>query len=183
MKFRVQVSILEKTDNPVVNIALDQARDILRKLWRKARIRHYDAKMYKDSVEFPFKYTWYINDDDIRDLCHNVVEFISDYIKVNKINGDVYEYEIPECESNKLCDIGVYVINGNNAIYAEIMLTDKMNGDNYMIMLKTKIINMVFNTAIDRNTLNSVIEELADNAPGSYDVLIKDGKTYIMPID
>ena len=188
MKFRVQVSILEKTDNPVINTAIDQIREkVLRELWRRARIRHYEAKLHQDSVEFPFNYWFIVNEDDIKDMCFNVVDYVDKYIKANNINGDIYEYEVPESEyedSGKLCDIGTYVINGNNVTYAELMLTDQLQGDYSVIELKRKIVNMAFDSLpSDRNDLVKIIEKLAETEQGIYDVLIKKGKVYIMPVD
>ena len=188
-RYRVQVSILEKTDNPVVNYLMDQIRKmVLRETWRKLRIRHCEAKLHQDSVVFKWGCWFEIHEDHIHDLCGDFVEFIGDYIKVNNINGDIFDYnfeEYDECNyTDKLCDASVYVINGNNVVYTELTLTKHLQGDYSVIELKRKILNMAFNALPnDRNDLVKIIEKLANADPDSYDVLIKNGKVYIMPID
>ena len=188
-RFRVQVSITNSTDNPVVNIALDQIREkVLRGAWRKLRIRHCEAKLRQDSVVFKWNCWFEIHEDHIHDLCGDFVDYVDKYIKDNNINGDIFDYhfeESDECNyTDKICDASIYVINNNNVVYVELTLTKHLQGDYSVIELKRKIMNMAFDSLPnDRNDLVKIIEKLADADPDNYDVLIKNGKTYIMPID
>ena len=186
LRLKAQVTALEGGD-PLIDFVHDKlAENVLKEFWRKARIRHLNATYRRDEVEVPFNYWFDVNEDDIKDWCLKVINLADEYIRTHGIKGDVYEYEVTESDyehTGVLCDVGAYSVSGNTVVYAEFrVVEEELRGDYSKVALKVDAVKVVLDPIPgDKDVLERVVLKLAESGPGSYDVLVRNGKVYVMP--
>ena len=186
LRLKAQVTALEGGD-PLIDFVRDKlAENVLKEFWRRARYRHLNAVYRKDEVEIHANYWSFITEDDIKDWCLKVIDLADDYIKTHGVKGDVYEFEVTESDyehTGVLCDIGAYSVSGNTVTYAEFKIVEEeLRGDYSRVALRVDAVRVVLDPVpSDKDVLERVVLKLAESGQGAYDVLVRNGKIYVMP--